>query len=207
MNTILLISLLLITSQSFADTFKLKQAYRTYPAMDPELTQIWDRCINQASEVTFASGYAYLANSNQNCSKLGLDNVPFKQNGRQYFLELPVGSNPFAKLKNVKVTLYAAHRTTIANLRLDPRSSFLPALTLDVRLATTKDGVYYDYFISQRAGVVGWEKTQQVLVSTDTRTEFCRPNIECTYVIKTYEQTWKDNRTGQITQLTVSESR
>ena len=206
MKTFLLLSLLLVASHSFADTFKLKKAYSTYPVKDPELTQIWEECINQATEVTFASGYSYLANSNPHCAKLGLDNIPFKQNGDRFFLELPVGSNPFLKLKNAKVTFYAFYRTSIANLRLDSQSTFVPALTLDVRLATTKDGIFYDYFISQRAGVAGWEKIQQALISTQTRTEFCRPNIQCTITTKTYEQTWKDNRTGQITKLTVSES-
>lgn len=206
MKTILLLTSLLVASHSFADTFKLKKAFSTYPVKDPQLTQIWEECINQATEVTFASGYSYLANSNAKCAGLGLDNVPFKQNGDRFFLELPAGSNPFAQLKNAKVTLYAFYKTTIANLRLDSRSTFVPALTLDVRLSTTQDGVPYDYFISQRAGAAGWEKIQQALVSTQTRTEFCRPNIECTYTIKTYEQTWKDNRTGQITKLSVSES-
>lgn len=206
MKTILLLSLLLATSHSIADTFKLKKAFSTYPVKDPELTQIWEDCINQAPEVTFASGYAYLSNFKTKCTQLGLDNVPFKQSGDRYFLELPQGSNPFEKLKNAKVTFYAFYRTTIANLRLDSHSTFVPALTLDIRLATTQDGVPYDYFISQRAGVMGWEKIQQSLISTQTRTEFCRPNIECTITIKIYEQTWKDNRTGQITKLIVSES-
>lgn len=206
MKTILLLSLLLAASHSFADTFKLKETYRTFPTQDPELTKIWEECINQATEVTFASGYAYLSNQNPNCSKFGLDNVPFKQDGQSYYMELPAGTNPFSKLKNAKVTLYAAYNGSLSDFRLDVRSQFVSAFRLDVRLSTTRDGIPYDYFISRRSGVEGWQKIDQVLLSTETRTDWCRPNIQCTSIIKTYEQTWKDTRNGRITKLKVSES-
>lgn len=205
MKTILALALTLFTAQSFANSISLKKAAPSTPRDNTEVGKIWEDCINQAQEISYASGYAYLKNSNSQCMRLGLEVIPFRQDGRSYIMDLPQDVNPFAKLKNAKVTLTDFHRPDISKLRLSASHRFVSILFLDIRLSMTKDGYKQDYLYSSRESVEGWEKTNQVLISTEERYEECRPRMTCRYVVNNYEQKWKQNRTGQVVKMNIAE--
>lgn len=205
MKTILTLALTFFTVQSFANSFTLRKGLPAFPQEDIELSKIWEDCINQAQKISFASGYAYLENSSHKCVQIGLEHIPFKQNGRSYMMDLPREVNPFSKLENVKVTLTAFYLADFSQMRVFASNDFVPDLNLDIRLSTTKSGIPYDYFISKKESIVGWEKVNQVLVSTEQRTELCRPGINCTFILKTYNQTWKHKQSGQVFNKTITE--
>lgn len=205
MKSILTLALTFFAAQSFANSFTLRKGLPAFPQEDIELSKIWENCINQAQKITFASGYAYLENSTPKCLQSGLEHIPFKQNGRSYLMDLPRETNPFSKLRNAKVTLAAFYITDFSQVRLFTSNDFVPNLYLDVRLTTTKSGIPYDYFISKKESIMGWEKINQVFVSTEQRTEQCRPGINCTFVLNTYEQTWKHNQSGHVFKKPITE--
>lgn len=205
MKLILTLALTFFAAQSFANSYTLRKGLPAFPQEDIELSKIWESCINQAKKVSFASGYAYLENSTHKCVQSGLEYIPFKQNGRSYMMDLPREVNPFSKLENVKVTLTAFYLADFSQMRVFAPNDFVPDLILDIRLSTPQSGIPYDYFISKKESIVGWEKINQVLVSTEQRTEQCRPGINCTFVLNTYEQTWKHNQSGHVFKKPITE--
>lgn len=207
MKTILALALTLFTAQSFANSFTLKKAVVTPPRDNARASQIWEDCFNQAQAVSFASGYLYLENSSAKCVELGLESIPFKQNGKIYVMDLPQNANPFSKLlRNAEVVLADFFATDITQFRLSPSHTFLSNLVMDMRLSTKdKDGIKYDYHISKRESIEGWDKINQVYLSTEQRTVECRPRMTCTFTVKNYEQTWKHNRNGQVVKMTIGD--
>lgn len=208
MKKILLTLSLLCTLNANAAVTKLllRKPLPTFPSqIEPALGKIWDKCIANADEVTLTEKNSIiLSNLNRDCSIYGLNEMYFHALGNSYVFINTESADPFAKLRNKKITLYSRLRN-INQERLEANSTFIPFLSIDVRLNAIYNGVPNDYFISQRDSVEGWNKVAQELISTESRTEFCRPNINCTYTVKTFKQTWKSSVTGQTIVKTVSQ--
>lgn len=204
MKAIIAFALTFFSIQTFADSFSLKKGLPTIPRDDIGIARDWEKCFNQADNVSFVSDYAHLENTDSDCTEMGLEQISFKLSGKSYLMDLPPEANPFIRLKDSKVTL-TAFSTDITQIRLSSSHNFIPDLILDLRLSTTKSGIRYDYFIAKRESLGGWEKIKQVFVSTEERSQECRPRMNCSYSVKIYEQDWKHTFSGKVVKKTIEE--
>lgn len=208
MKTTLLTLLLLFTLNSNAspNSYLLRKPLPSLPShISPELGKIWDHCMGNADKITFSrSDTVILSNINRDCSQYGLNEIYFHEEGGQFVFSTSQNGNPFSGLRKLSIKLHYRFQK-IETAKPSVQSNFIPLLRIDMRLNAIHSGVPYDYFISQRESTEGWRKIGQELISKETRTELCRPRIQCTYTISTYQQTWKSTISGALTVKIVKE--
>ena len=204
----LLMTLLLfvaLDTQASNTNFELTKPLPSMPHhTHTELGKIWDTCFAKAEQISFNQGSAILSNAIDECAPLNLKEIFFDYTEQRFTFSTPHHENPFASLRNSKINLYAKI-WSFNEIRTYSNSSFIPLMTFDMRMNAITNGVPTDIFISQRTSTVGWRKTAQKLVAKETRTDWCRPNIQCTYAVNIYQQTWKSDVTGEITVRQISE--